>query len=300
MTGLKFTFRKSDSSIIFENLPFTFIESDWIRDTVNKYKYIDFLHENLNDVSQIFIYITVSAGSTDIVFNCSEIHYLTYNFPKNIEQQLYNIPTNPLLTNDSRLDNLDIQISSRLSSTDTRLDNLDTRISTRVGLILPHIWQTGDLRQETLLLNNILVNEDFDLDNTQPVIRLTKPTNMLGLRIYRDIDETIPSNMTGLRFTFSKSDSSIIFSNLPFLFTENDWIRDTVNNYKYIDFMHENLNDVEHVRISISVSGGTASLVFNCSEIHYLTHNFPKNIETKVNEIEVARDHARASNIQTQ
>jgi len=50
------------------------------------------------------------------------------------------IPTNPLLDNDSRLDNLDATISSRLASNDSRLDNLDAAISSRSSHTPADVW----------------------------------------------------------------------------------------------------------------------------------------------------------------
>ena len=50
------------------------------------------------------------------------------------------IPTNPLLDNDLRLDNLDASISSRLASDDNRLDNLDAPISSRSSHSPTDVW----------------------------------------------------------------------------------------------------------------------------------------------------------------
>ena len=50
------------------------------------------------------------------------------------------IPTNPLLDNDPRLDNLDVAVSSRLASNDSRLDNLDAKISTRSSHSPADVW----------------------------------------------------------------------------------------------------------------------------------------------------------------
>ncbi|RLC20218.1 MAG: hypothetical protein DRI57_05290 [Deltaproteobacteria bacterium] len=50
------------------------------------------------------------------------------------------IPTNPLLDNDPRLDNLDVAVSSRLASNDSRLDNLDAPISSRSSHTPADVW----------------------------------------------------------------------------------------------------------------------------------------------------------------
>jgi hypothetical protein len=53
------------------------------------------------------------------------------------------VPTNPLLTNDSRLNHLDADISSRVATADSRLSNLDVAVSSRASQASLNTAQSG-------------------------------------------------------------------------------------------------------------------------------------------------------------
>ena len=75
------------------------------------------------------------------------------------QESVNTIPTNPLLDDDPRLDNLDVAVSSRLASNDSRLDNLDVPVSSRSSHSPTDIWNYSN---RTLTSSVSLTDSDKD------------------------------------------------------------------------------------------------------------------------------------------
>jgi len=108
------------------------------------------------------------------------------------------IPTNPLLDNDSRLDNLDATISSRLASNDSRLDNLDTTISSRSSHTPADVWSYS---------NRELTNPDnykadvSDLAKESTVQSIKSQTDKLQFTVDNDVKATLDGEKVNLTDT---------------------------------------------------------------------------------------------------
>jgi len=105
------------------------------------------------------------------------------------------IPTNPLLDNDSRLDNLDATISSRLASNDSRLDNLDATISSRSSHTPADVWSYS---------NRELTNPDnykadvSDLAKETTVQSIKSQTDKLKFNTDNDVIATLDGEQVNL------------------------------------------------------------------------------------------------------